>query len=60
MRSALPLVLWLLVAGPATAERVDGVAAVVGDEVILISELERASRPLIERIARRRGPQATT
>ncbi len=58
MRPALPLLLWLLVAGPAAAERVDGVAAVVGDEVILISELERASGPLIKRIARERGTLA--
>ncbi len=55
MRPALPLALLFLVAEPVQAERVDGVAAVVGDDVILISELDRASNPLIERIARERG-----
>ncbi len=60
MRPSLALALFLLLAGPARAERVDGVAAVVGDEVILISELDRASSPLIERVARERGPLAAS
>ncbi len=55
---ALALVAILLATGPVSAERLDGIAAVVGDDVVLISELDQASAPLIERIAQERGSLA--
>ena len=45
----------LLLAGPARAELVDGVAAVVGDEVILRSELDAVTLPAVMRLREERG-----
>ena len=53
--AALALTLILLAGGQASAERLDGVAAIVGDEVILISELELASGRILERLEQERG-----
>lgn len=39
----------------ATAQLIDGVAAVVGDEVILLSEVNGAARPRLERLVRENG-----
>jgi peptidyl-prolyl cis-trans isomerase SurA len=54
---------WLLIAlllgglPPAAAERLDGIAAVVDDEVILISEVDGKAQPVIERLTKRNaGP----
>ncbi|MFQ5514380.1 MAG: peptidylprolyl isomerase [Myxococcota bacterium] len=49
---------WLLsVASAAQAvELLDGVAAIVDEQVILISELERAARPMLQAIEREQGP----
>ena len=48
-------VLMLLCAAPLRAEVVEGVAAIVGDDVILISELNRSSRRVIQSIEQREG-----
>lgn len=54
--AALGLALLLGVAHGASAERLDGVAAVVGDKVILISELDQATSLMSGQIAQERGP----
>jgi peptidyl-prolyl cis-trans isomerase SurA len=48
---------WLALLGPvrASAELVDGVAAIVDDEVILVSEVDLSSRRMIEAIEREQG-----
>ena len=53
LRSPLALAwLWLAVALPAAAEEilVDGIAAQVGDQVVLASEIEELARPTLERM----------
>lgn len=55
--AALAAGLCLALAAPrAGADVVDGVAAIVGDDVILLSELDAASRVMLERIEQERGP----
>jgi peptidyl-prolyl cis-trans isomerase SurA len=49
------LALTLLLAPAARAERLDGVAAVVDDEIILISEVEASAAPIIAQLKRERG-----
>jgi peptidyl-prolyl cis-trans isomerase SurA len=55
-RAGLALAMLWLGAAPAAAQVHDGVAAVVGDEVILRSEVVNASRRVEERVERRGGP----
>jgi peptidyl-prolyl cis-trans isomerase SurA len=55
MRWIAVAALAVLFAGPAVAERVDGIAAIVGDEVILRSEVERAAAPVLARIQFQHG-----
>jgi|GEM_PF-2216443 len=51
MRLALlASVLLLLCAGRSTAEQLDGIAAIVGDQVILLSELDQATGRMLERV----------
>lgn len=53
---ALATTLILLATSPARAELVEGVAAVVGDEVILLSELKAAADLMIARLEQAQGP----
>lgn len=55
MRRAAGFMALLLLARPAAAELVDGVAAIVDDEVILLSEVHAAAAPVMARVAAERG-----
>ncbi len=55
MRTWIALGLLLALASSARAERIDGVAAIVGSEVILVSEVDRSSGVVLERLQRERG-----
>ena len=57
MRARLGVVVtaWLLVSGPAVADEVDGIAAIVGEEVILRSEVRSAAAQLLAQVQARNG-----
>ncbi len=49
MKAVAAVLISLAAAGPAAAERIEGIAAVVGDEIVLVSEIqERAGRALAQ------------
>jgi peptidyl-prolyl cis-trans isomerase SurA len=52
---ALGLGVAIALAAGVRAERIDGVAAIVGNQVILVSEVDRSARAVLERLARERG-----
>jgi peptidyl-prolyl cis-trans isomerase SurA len=55
MRWAAVAALAVVLAGPAAAELVDGIAAIVDDEVILLSEVERSAAPVLAQILSQYG-----
>jgi peptidyl-prolyl cis-trans isomerase SurA len=56
MKSIRPLLAFLLLAATGSAEQLEGIAAVVGDEVVLISELASATQLITRRFESQRGP----
>jgi peptidyl-prolyl cis-trans isomerase SurA len=56
MKLALTLLVLLFLPGRAPAELVDGIAAIVDDDVILISEVESAAAGVLLRLEVERGP----
>ena len=55
LRLFAALVLAVVATATARAQLIDGVAAVIGDDVILLSDVNRASRPAVERFVAQNG-----